>query len=38
MVLMGTLPPLGQVGVPQPLGCEFDVGVISGARRQGRLS
>lgn len=33
MVLMGTLPPLRQVVVPQPLGCEFDVGVLSGATR-----
>lgn len=33
MVPMGTLPPLRQVVVPQPLGCEFDVGVISGATR-----
>lgn len=33
MVLMGTLPPLGQVVDPQPLGCEFDVGVISAAAR-----
>lgn len=31
MVLMGRRPPLRQIVVPQPLGWEFDVGVVSGA-------
>lgn len=33
MVPTGALPPLRQVAGPRPLGCEFDVGIISGARR-----